>query len=359
LIRRQGFEFVLTHRLNRRRLGQASALSLISLPLGGRSIEVSAAMPTWREITPGGELPAPRWDHTLAADDDGKQLIVFGGRDSNGAALADLWVFDRRVEGWSPVESAGPAARFGHAVATIQGARIMYLFGGQSADQFYNDLWSLDFATMTWTQIDDGSASAPAPRYGTSLVETGAGKLIVSHGFTFEGRFDDTWRFETAERAWTDLTPPNEADRPLKRCLHEAIWSTVDKRMLLFGGCSSGFGPCPQGDFWAFDPQETRWSQITSDTGPSARSNPAFVWDGPRKQALLFGGLTESGYDAGLWSLAGEAESLAWTNSTPAEGPPARASHDLAITGPRLYLFGGTNPDGARNDLWLLDLSEP
>jgi hypothetical protein len=343
--------------MNRRKLAQLGAAALGAFPLLRTPVGASATSLVWQEIARTGDRPAPRWDHTLAADDQGKQLVAFGGRDDDGVALGDTWVFDRRSLTWSAVDGAGPSPRFGHAVATNQRTRTMYLFGGQSADQFFNDLWALDFATMSWQQVDEGAGTAPTARYGTSLVETGDEELIVSHGFTFEGRFDDTWRFDIAENAWTDVTPANESDRPLKRCLHEAVWSTANERMLLYGGCSSGFGPCPQGDFWAFDSREATWSQISTDAAPSARSNPAFVWDAGREQALLFGGLTEAGYDAELWTLSVEGEGLAWTAAAAGEGPAPRASHDMAITGPNLYLFGGTNADGARDDLWLLDVS--
>jgi hypothetical protein len=247
-------------RMNRRTFAQFGVGALGATRLLRAPLSAGATSLVWQEIATTGDRPAPRWDHTLAADDQGKHLVTFGGRDGDGLALGDMWAFDRRSLTWSAVNGAGPAARFGHAVATSQRTRTMYLFGGQSADQFFNDLWGLDFATMSWQLIDEGTGTAPTARYGTSLVETGDDVLIVSHGFTFEGRFDDTWRFDFADNAWTDVTPTNESDRPLKRCLHEAVWSTANERMLLFGGCSSGFGPCPQGDFWAFDPRRATWS---------------------------------------------------------------------------------------------------
>lgn len=61
--------------------------------------------------------PAPRWDHTLAADEVGGRLVLFGGRDEAGAPLGDTWLFDLDAESWGAIDAPGPSPRFGHAVA--------------------------------------------------------------------------------------------------------------------------------------------------------------------------------------------------------------------------------------------------
>lgn len=148
-------------------------------------------------------------------------LIVFGGRDAAGSAMADAWLFNLAERTWRQVDASGPSTRFGHAIATDQENRRLYLFGGQSADEFFNDTWAFDFESETWTLVNDGSGTAPSSRYGLSAVLDGAGRLMVSHGFTFEGRFDDTWAFEFESATWSDISPDAGEPRPLKRCLHE------------------------------------------------------------------------------------------------------------------------------------------
>jgi hypothetical protein len=237
----------------------------------------------------------------------------------------------------------------------------MYLFGGQAGSEFYNDLWQLEFATGAWTQLSDGSRAPITPRYGTSMVLTDESRLVVSHGFTFDGRFDDTWAYDIDAGGWVEASPEPDLTRPLKRCLHEAVWADHLRRMVLFGGCSSGFGPCPQGDLWSFEPPTRIWIDRTVEAAPGARSNPAFVYDGGRERMLLFGGLTDGGYAADLWSLSlpgdDSGDTPIWT-AFELTGPAARASHDAVMTGPWLYLFGGNGDAGALNDLWVLDVRE-
>jgi hypothetical protein len=243
-------------------------------------------------------------------------------------------------------------------VAVDQAARQLYLFGGQSADQFFNDAWRFDLAEKIWTEIAPVGAP-PAPRYGTSAVLDDDGRLLISHGFTFDGRFDDTWALDVRSGQWADLTPPASEFRPLKRCLHEAVWDTSAGRMLLFGGCSSGFGPCPQGDLWSFDPGSRTWSDLTGAPGPAARSNPSFVYDRARKQTLLFAGLTDGGYSADLWIGHHADNGFTWSELTlEGDGPAPRASHDAVMAAGALYIFGGASNDATYNDLWRLKLAD-
>jgi hypothetical protein len=334
--------------LNRRSFLALSAAAALATSTNYTGIAAESA--SWKQI-PGFNPPSPRWDHTLSADSDRKRLIVALGRDDSGLALSDCFIADRATGDWQPIESTGPGPRFGHAAAVDRKGDTLYLFGGQNADAFYSDLWALSLESLTWALLDDG-ASGPTPRYGTSMVFDEAGGLIVSHGFTFEGRFDDTWRFDTKALTWTDLSPDPET-RPLRRCLHEAVWNTSTSSMWLYGGCSSGYGPCPQGDLWEF--RDGIWTSIDAP-GPAARSNPALIYDRALDSLLLFGGQTEAGRANDLWS--GSGESLIWTQIITESAPEARSSHDAAYSAGAIYLFGGLTASGAANDLWRLKLGD-
>lgn len=310
------------------------------------------AAPAWTMLDAAG--PAARWDHTLAADPETGQLLLFGGRDANGAPFGDTWVYTVAENAWTPVAGPAPSPRFGQAVALDAANRALYLFGGQAdGATFFNDVWRFDLDTLTWAEIPTGD-TRPATRYGTSAVLDSDGQVIVSHGFTFDGRFDDTWSLDPATGAWTDLSPSPET-RPLKRCLHEAIWDADQGRMLLFGGCASGFGPCPLGDLWAFDPASRTWTEVTPADGPAARTNPALVHDSASGAVWLIAGLAESGYTADLWALDLAGGTPAWSDATQGDLiPEPRASHDAATLHGETWLFGGYGNAGPLADLWVL-----
>ena len=314
--------------------------------------EVRASGPTWQLISDSAAGPVPRWDHNLLADPAARRLYLFGGRDANGVSLADLWSYDLDAGSWASVTAPGPAARFGSAAAPDLDGSGFFLFGGQSADIFYNDLWRFDFGTGEWALLNDGAAVAPTPRYGLGAALDSAGRFVVSHGFTFEGRFDDTWSFDPAAARWADVSPPAET-RPLRRCLHDMATDPATGQILLYAGCSSGYGPCPQGDLWLLNLTAVSWTNLTPAIGPSARSNPSMVWQ--EGGLYLFGGLTEAGPANDQWSGQLSDGAFVWSElSNAGEIPAARSSHDMAAIGSEVYLFGGLGAAGALGDLWRL-----
>jgi N-acetylneuraminic acid mutarotase len=275
------------------------------------------------------------------------QLILFGGR-GNGT-LSDTWLFDLTVSDWREViTDVSPEARFGMGSAYDAARNRVLIFAGQD-DGFYNDVWAFDVESETWSKLET-TGGAPVARYGTSaVVDPQADSLIVSHGFA-SGRFDDTFALDLKTNTWQEISPDV---RPLKRCLHEAVFDVVSGQMILFGGCSSGFGPCPQGDTWSFDPIQQTWMELTaSDTRPSPRSNPSLVAD-PEGVLWLFGGNTDGGRSNDLWSL--DPTSASWTLYSAENTPSARSSHDAVwdSVNSRLIAFGGRDSSGALNDLWV------
>lgn len=328
-------------RLNRRALLSA-AVGAVAFPC----VQTTEAQESGWTLQDDGNGPPARWDHVLVADSNGNSLLLFGGRDGNGVAFADLWSFDLASKSWTELQP-GPAARFGSAAAVLPDNSGFLFFGGQ-ADEFFADLWQYDFTTGEWSLLDDGSGTAPTPRYGLGGAFDADGRFIISHGFTFEGRFDDTWAFDAAA-GWVDISPAPES-RPLRRCLHELAAVDTD-HLLLYAGCSSGYGPCPQGDLWRFTPATSEWAQITPAESPAPRSNPAMTAGG--NSILLVGGLTENGPSADIWSGVLNGDNFAWTRLDAASDIISpRSSHDMTQIDGMHYLFGGLGTDGPLADLW-------
>lgn len=295
--------------------------------------------------------PPARHDHSAVFDPVRQQVVIFGGRDTG--PLGDTWIFDLATRGWRAVSGAGPAPRFGHGDVYDAAGRRMLLVMGQGAD-FYNDAWAFDLDREVWAELKPnqrGSAD-PRPRYGQSAALDAQGRVLISHGFSDQGRFDDTWAFDTVAARWINLTPTH-GPKPLNRCLHALVYQAAANRLILFGGCSSGFGPCPQGDLWAFDLDTAMWTELTpTGAAPAARSNPAMLYDPGSQSLLLFGGKTAHGADAESWRYS--LSDNAWAQIETEQSPSPRSSHaaDYDPQARRALILGGLTEAGSSADIW-------
>lgn len=302
----------------------------------------------WRQLS-SESGPAAREDHTWTVTPDGATAYLFGGRGTDGSAFADLWAYDLATDAWSAVEANGPAARFGHNAAWVEGTGLV-VFGGQAGSDFFNDLWAFDPAAEAWTQLPSGG-DVPVSRYGSCAGVGPDGRFWISHGFTSENaRFADTRAYDVTTGAWTDETVL--ADRPVERCLH-GCWWTDDGAFVLYAGQTTGVPAL--GDLWRLTPGErpgtNTWTEATDVELPPDRNLYAAARWGAA--TLVFGGRgSDDSYRADAWLFADEG------TVTPLDlaGPGGRSAAEL-VADPdrgRLLLFGGRDANGALDDLWEL-----
>jgi N-acetylneuraminic acid mutarotase len=298
--------------------------------------------PVWSRL-PVDRGPAAREDATWTVDADGASAYLFGGRDGK-TTFDDLWRFDLATDTWTRLRSdSGPSARFGHSAAWALGTGLV-VFGGQRETAFFDDLWAYDPATDRWRKLPrDGQA--PAARYGTCATIDRDGRFVISHGFTSNGRFDDTRAYDFDRERWVAITPAGR--RPGERCLHDCFLDASD-RLVLYGGQDNGSRAL--GDLWRLG--EERWTR-SDDPPPSPRRLYAATQAGP--DVWLFGG---AGRDdrvlEDLWRV--DRASLSFTRVRP-DGPmPSGRSAAVLVADPlrrRILLFGGTDRR-AFDDVWQL-----
>jgi N-acetylneuraminic acid mutarotase len=293
----------------------------------------------WSPLAASG--PPARRDHSLTANDQGTISFLFGGR-TGTSVLADLWVFERSAVAWQKLDARGPAARFGHSAAFVSGHLVV--FGGQGGPgRFFNDAWAFDPVAGTWAKLAPQGA-VPEARYGAGGSLVGS-SLVVSHGFTDSGRFDDTWALASG---WTDVSPKT-GTRPVKRCLHRTVFLPGLGRMVLFGGQTTGTPFL--GDTWLYDPNTQSWTEVKRP-GPTARN--LYAAAGTANTLYLFGGAGVSGALADTWSF----DNSGWKKLSPGGSPPpARSGVEGAVmAGPSILVFGGTDGKTELADLWELTL---
>jgi N-acetylneuraminic acid mutarotase len=304
---------------------------------------VPAADGTWSQPTLA--QPAGRALHAAAWGAGHRRLYVFGGYD--GVALRnDLLYYQADSNTWTRLSASGtsPVARWLHAAAWDDAYNGLYVFGGNDGTGRRNDLWRYDMSDG-WHELAAGGLSA---RQGHTAVWDAAGsRLLVFGGFDGSHR-NDLWAYNRATNTWSDLAPA--APRPAGRTGHTAVWDATGNRLLVFGGHD---GTTYRYDLWAYQATTNTWVELTPvGTPPAGRYRHAAVWDAVSSHLYVFGGWDGSGRRNDLWRY--QVGTNSWVELTPAAPLPAgREGHTSAwdaATG-RLLVFGGY--DGSyRNDLW-------
>lgn len=304
----------------------------------------SASADSWKRLRSGtGKADPPaRTDHAMAAVRG--SVYLFAGR-TLGKDLGDLWRLDVKRRRWSRLSPPAPrpAARFGHNLVAERTGTLL-LFGGQSSSGFFGDVWRFDPRTSRWTML---AATGPNPRYGAgAAIDPATGTLHITHGFTSDGRFDDTWSLAGDAFSETSGLGP----RPLKRCLVQSAFRAGD--LYLFGG-QSNQRPF-LGDLWRLDVATRAWKQLTPRRRPSARN--LYAAARLRERWLIHGGNGRTGLLRDVWSL--NLKKGTFTRLNPkGDKPFERSGHAAAALGDnRLVIFGGGGEATEYADTWVLRL---
>jgi hypothetical protein len=252
---------------------------------------------TWT-LANTGTSPLARAYHSMTYIGDDK-VMMFGGEDADGNPLNDTWIFDLSDKSWDEIvinSTTIPSARNRHSMAYIGDEKVM-MFGGSDADGYFNDTWIFYLSNSTWTK--SSISTSPAARSSHSMAYIGNYKVLLFGG-SGNSEFNDTWVYDYGTDG-TDATwsQDNNGTNPSTRSLHTLAYLENDKA-LLFGG----FGPgIPMNDSWVYDLNggtDGTWTQIATETNPSARAYHSMAYIG-NKKILLYGGY--GGYDLNNYSL--------------------------------------------------------
>lgn len=317
---------------------------------------ISLSGQTWTNLPSSGNIPA-RANASMIYHPTENAVYLFGGQTATGFQN-DLWKLDLNNNTWSEVAVNGvlPVVRHTHNAVFDANENQMLVFSGQGSG-LYNDVWSFDFTSSTWLERSpNGNAvGLPQKRYGcVSVFDPIAERLVTFGGFGNAGtaRQDDTWAFDVNADEWTELLP---ATHPVKRCLHNGTYIPGRELMVIYGGQSGG----NQEDIWTFDLATNMWTERLPTTKPPAR-HFCSVTAIDQDNLYVFGGNGENqnnftGALNDLWQFSLVDDT--WTQILSINTvPPKRVGH-TAVFLPNtneLLVFGGNAIDGSYlNDCWV------
>ena len=150
----------------------------------------------------------------------------------------NLYLLNTTSLKWTVASPGGrrPSGRYGHTISTI--GSVLYVFGGQLDDFFFDDLVCFDLTTLQsptshWNFIKPNSRSPP-PRTNHTII-TYMDKLYLFGGTDGKLWYSDTWVYDPVENMWTPLECAGFIPAPCEG--HSA--TVVGDIMYVFGGRSA------------------------------------------------------------------------------------------------------------------------
>jgi hypothetical protein len=247
---------------------------------------------TWTKIPETGGGPSARDYCQMVYDPVGNDLLLFGGADDSGDRN-DLWAFDVTSNTWTRLSPSGtlPPAREGHAMTYEPDKKQVLVFGGLNSDSgtLFNDLWAYDVTANTWTKLDP-TGPAPSVRESTAMAyDPGSLQVLIFGGLSLGDNADselgDMWGFArgTEAMAWGKFLLSGVI--PSARQGHALAAAPAFGGLLMFGG---RFGDADLNDLWMYD---GRWYlQQPLDESPSPREGHQMAYDSSARAVVLFGG---------------------------------------------------------------------
>jgi hypothetical protein len=230
--------------------------------------------PTAMTWSAAGTFSTHRSAHTVTLLANGHVLVV-GGQNPTGPALATAEVYDPTANTWSLVASM-TTGRWGHSAALLHDGRVLVV-GGEANGTPATVLQSAevyDPTANTWSAVPMPST----PRFGATLTTLSDGSVLLAGGQANATVSDATMvveRIDAALGAWTTEGPLSTG--------HFFARATLlnDGRVLLVGGQNTAVAEL-------YDPTAHAWTATAP--APAVRAGPV--------QLLLPGGRVLAAGDA-------------------------------------------------------------
>jgi hypothetical protein len=276
---------------------------------------------TWTKLDKAA-IVGKRWDVPLGYAPELKRFIVLGGRST---------VADYRKPRSYDVLTLTPDNQWENVYPPGKdwGPKI----GACIAPGWKGEKWSL--------RDSEGNTRPNWTIYGTFSLGQKHGYDLDTKAFYFYAG-GSTFKYEPAQRKYTDLHPPTHPEKELGGTL---LWSSMvydahNKQFVLFGG---GNVQSERGDpgTWTYSPAKNVWTQLKLKDQPPPRANSRLVYDPVHKKIVLFGGDQLDQLLSDTWAF--DVVTQRWSEIEPKHAPTPRGGHALLWLpkAKKILLIGG------------------
>mmetsp|Transcript_40399 Transcript_40399/g.116110 ORF Transcript_40399/g.116110 Transcript_40399/m.116110 type:complete len:353 (-) Transcript_40399:350-1408(-) len=337
-------------------LRRAAAAALLVVAASADGDVPEALEQSWEKLSDGPWGPR----EGLMVASVGDKMVLTGGRGTYGVGFSggdDVW---RSTDGrtWEKAPEGKWARRAYHILIGPDDKGCIYLMGGQTLSEFFNDVWSSCDGGDSWALVRASAEWQPRAGLGGVLHKN---KLFVAGGCHDDVKYDpglfrqfysDVWSSENGGKTW-DLV----SDSPgWKGRSGPRLVSFQDKLFIVAG--EVGFTTKTQlADVWSSADDGKTWTVVTAQPAYSARSGHGVVTYGD--YMIMVAGwpeLSDLYYtkDGAEWTKSG---GLAWNcNSTKC----GKFDFWPLVHKGRLFTIGGSGSSSTFGklyaDTWAIDL---
>ena len=291
---------------------------------------------SWESMT--GHSGAGR-HHPITVSND-QYGYVIAGQSGTGTDLDDVHRYEFATGTWTQLDNF-PGGPRGFAYGVNEG-NDAYLGFGSNAVGYPTDWWHLDMTTGTWTEL----ASFPGEGRNHPALVWVNNQVVMALGGNADGNQGDTWVYDIATDTWTEGAAFTYGDR------HHPFYFGIDGIAYI----GMGHGNSVSGnltiynDWYAYNPAADTWTQLAFFPDEARVAGTQFAIGG--KGYVLSGdGDNHGPLDYGeFWEYNPTTDT--WTELTPHPGG-ARWAPGTFVSGCFVYLTGGLE---GINDVYHNDL---
>nr|CCC92371.1 conserved hypothetical protein [Trypanosoma congolense IL3000] len=178
--------------------------------------------------------PPTRYCHSAALFEDAMYIFAgkCGGRNSN-RRLCDLYSLDLQALKWAECQQLGtrPSSRSAHAAFTC--GRNMIVFGGRNSNgECCDDMYSYSYDTCIWRKIELPNGTSLFGRARNSVV-VHHGRVVVFGGWNGRKKLNDLF-FYFVDANTVETSRDVDENCPSRRECHVAV--VCKNTMVVFGG---------------------------------------------------------------------------------------------------------------------------
>ena len=338
----------------RKRTIQAVLLALLLVTL--LQTPVVAMSGSWTEMNSTANMMPTRADMFFIYDSQSDVVILFGGTTGpvTRTVFNDTWAYEYDSNTWTNMTTASfPSGRYGHQAAYHSGADRIIMFSGATDAEHFNETWSYDYDSNTWTDLNP-STMPPLRRYGAMAYDSESDKIILFGGvLATGGTTGDTWAYDYDTNTWENMNP---VSAPSSRFYSLMAYDSESDRIILFSGVTTHIYT----DTWAYDYNTNTWENMHPEEHGN-HGSAAMAYNTALDACVIFGGTLN--FDETLlknetWMY--DYNSNTWTNVSTDTCPSERSRAFLAydIDSNVTVLHGGMEVgryNSIQNDTWVLD----